>query len=72
MQLSSSGRFRTLLIAEADSMRSGSTTKTSAATASKDRTIKNAVLRGRAFANAKINEKIVARLATVKMEQVEA
>ena len=39
---------------------------------SKDRTIKNAILRGRAFANARINEKIVARLATVKMEQVEA
>lgn len=39
---------------------------------SKDRTIKNAILRGRAFAHAKINEKIVARLATVKMEQVEA
>ncbi|MFM9144563.1 MAG: phosphate acyltransferase PlsX [Phycisphaerales bacterium] len=39
---------------------------------SKDRTIKNAILRGKAFANARINEKIVARLATVKMEQVEA
>jgi glycerol-3-phosphate acyltransferase PlsX len=39
---------------------------------SKDRTIKNAVLRGKAFAEARINEKIVARLATVKMEQVEA
>jgi glycerol-3-phosphate acyltransferase PlsX len=39
---------------------------------SKDRTIKNAILRGKAFAKARINEKIVARLATVKMEQVEA
>jgi glycerol-3-phosphate acyltransferase PlsX len=40
---------------------------------SKDRTIKNAILRGKAFAEAKINEKIVARLATVKLvEQVEA
>ena len=39
---------------------------------SKDRTIKNAILRGKAFAEARINEKIVARLATVKMEQVEA
>jgi glycerol-3-phosphate acyltransferase PlsX len=39
---------------------------------SKDRTIKNAILRGKAFANARVNEKIVARLATVKMEQVEA
>ena len=36
-------------------------------------TIKNAILRGKAFAEAKINEKIVARLATVKLvEQVEA
>jgi phosphate acyltransferase len=39
---------------------------------SKDRTIKNAILRGRAFAARHINDKIVARLATVKMEQVEA
>ncbi len=39
---------------------------------SKDRTIKNAILRGRAFAAARINEKIVERLATVKMEQIEA
>ena len=39
---------------------------------SKDRTIKNAILRGKAFAEARINEKIVERLATVKMEQVEA
>jgi len=39
---------------------------------SKDRTIKNAILRGRAFAAARINERIVERLATVKMEQVEA
>ncbi|MFO0963798.1 MAG: phosphate acyltransferase PlsX [Phycisphaerales bacterium] len=39
---------------------------------SKDRTIKNAILRGRAFAAARLNEKIVERIATVKMEQVEA
>ena len=39
---------------------------------SKDRTIKNAILRGKAFAEARINDKIVARLSTVKMEQVEA
>jgi glycerol-3-phosphate acyltransferase PlsX len=39
---------------------------------SKDRTIKNAILRGKAFAIARINEQIVERLATVKMEQVEA
>ena len=39
---------------------------------SKDRTIKNAILRGRAFAEARINEQIVTRLASVKMEQVEA
>jgi glycerol-3-phosphate acyltransferase PlsX len=39
---------------------------------SKDRTIKNAILRGRAFAARHINDKIVRRLATVKMEQVEA
>jgi len=39
---------------------------------SKDRTIKNAILRGKAFAAARINERIVERLATVKMEQVEA
>ena len=39
---------------------------------SKDRTIKNAILRGKAFAEARINEKIVERLASVKMEQVEA
>jgi glycerol-3-phosphate acyltransferase PlsX len=39
---------------------------------SKDRTIKNAILRGKAFAEAKINEQIVTRLASVKMEQVEA
>jgi glycerol-3-phosphate acyltransferase PlsX len=40
---------------------------------SKDRTIKNAILRGKAFAEARINEKIVERLATVKLlEQVEA
>ncbi|MEI6474434.1 MAG: phosphate acyltransferase PlsX [Planctomycetota bacterium] len=39
---------------------------------SKDKTIRNAILRGKAFAEARINEKIVARLATVKMEQVEA
>ena len=39
---------------------------------SKDRTIKNAILRGKAFAEARINEQIVTRLASVKMEQVEA
>lgn len=39
---------------------------------SKDRTIKNAILRGRAFAAGHINDKIVQRLSTVKMEQVEA
>lgn len=39
---------------------------------SKDRTIKNAILRGRAFAARGINSTIVQRLATVKMEQVEA
>lgn len=39
---------------------------------SKDRTIKNAILRGRALAARHINRNIVARLATVKMEQVEA